>query len=317
MIYKKQEAERGNLLYECRALRSPHPRRRPAGLSAALYASRARLRAAVLHDGGGQVTSTPEIENYLGIDSIDGFELDRLFTEHAKRMGAELLTARAEKLTAGDVFAVETRGGVLRARAVVLAMGATHRELGLESEKRLFGAGVSYCATCDGAFFRNKTVAVVGGGDTAVSDALYLSKLAAKVYLIHRRDEFRASKFLVERAQARENIRFILSTVVEEVLGEDRVQGLRLRNVSNGNVGTLETDGLFVAVGIRPNSELVRGLVALDEGGFVVAGEDCKTSLPGIFAAGDLRTEPLRQIVCAVSDGAVAVESALEYLETR
>ena len=281
----------------------------PAGLSAALYASRARLRAAVLHDGGGQVTSTPEIENYLGIDSIDGFELDRLF--------AELLTARAEKLTAGDVFAVETRGGVLRARAVVLAMGATHRELGLESEKRLFGAGVSYCATCDGAFFRNKTVAVVGGGDTAVSDALYLSKLAAKVYLIHRRDEFRASKFLVERAQARENIRFILSTVVEEVLGEDRVQGLRLRNVSNGNVGTLETDGLFVAVGIRPNSELVRGLVALDEGGFVVAGEDCKTSLPGIFAAGDLRTKPLRQIVCAVSDGAVAVESALEYLETR
>lgn len=289
----------------------------PAGLSAALYASRARLRAAVLHDGGGQVTSTPEIENYLGIDSIDGFELDRLFTEHAKRMGAELLTARAEKLTGGDVFAVETRGGVLRARAVVLAMGATHRELGLESEKRLFGAGVSYCATCDGAFFRNKTVAVVGGGDTAVSDALYLSKLAAKVYLIHRRDEFRASKFLVERAQARENIRFILSTVVEEVLGEDRVQGLRLRNVSNGNVGTLETDGLFVAVGIRPNSELVRGLVALDEGGFVVAGEDCKTSLPGIFAAGDLRTKPLRQIVCAVSDGAVAVESALEYLETR
>ena len=289
----------------------------PAGLSAALYASRARLRAAVLHDGGGQVTSTPEIENYLGIDSIDGFELDRLFTEHAKRMGAELLTARAEQLTAGDVFAVETRGGVLRARAVVLAMGATHRELGLESEKRLFGAGVSYCATCDGAFFRNKTVAVVGGGDTAVSDALYLSKLAAKVYLIHRRDEFRASKFLVERAQARENIRFILSTVVEEVLGEDRVQGLRLRNVSNGNVGTLETDGLFVAVGIRPNSELVRGLVALDEGGFVVAGEDCKTSLPGIFAAGDLRTKPLRQIVCAVSDGAVAVESALEYLETR
>ena len=217
----------------------------------------------------------------------------------------------------GDVFAVETRGGVLRARAVVLAMGATHRELGLESEKRLFGAGVSYCATCDGAFFRNKTVAVVGGGDTAVSDALYLSKLAAKVYLIHRRDEFRASKFLVERAQARENIRFILSNVVEEVLGEDRVQGLRLRNVSNGNVGTLETDGLFVAVGIRPNSELVRGLVALDEGGFVVAGEDCKTSLPGIFAAGDLRTKPLRQIVCAVSDGAVAVESALEYLETR
>ena len=289
----------------------------PAGLSAALYASRARLRAAVLHDGGEQVTSTPEIENYLGIDSIDGFELDRLFTEHAKRMGAELLTARAEKLTGGDVFAVETRGGVLRARAVVLAMGATHRELGLESEKRLFGAGVSYCATCDGAFFRNKTVAVVGGGDTAVSDALYLSKLAAKVYLIHRRDEFRASKFLVERAQARENIRFILSTVVEEVLGEDRVQGLRLRNVSNGNVGTLETDGLFVAVGIRPNSELVRGLVALDEGGFVVAGEDCKTSLPGIFAAGDLRTKPLRQIVCAVSDGAVAVESALEYLETR
>lgn len=289
----------------------------PAGLSAALYASRARLRAAVLHDGGGQVTSTPEIENYLGIDSIDGFELDRLFTEHAKRMGAELLTARAEKLTGGDVFAVETRGGVLRARAVVLAMGATHRELGLESEKRLFGAGVSYCATCDGAFFRNKTVAVVGGGDTAVSDALYLSKLAAKVYLIHRRDEFRASKFLVERAQARENIRFILSTVVEEVLGEDRVQGLRLRNVSNGNVGTLETDGLFVAVGIRPNSELVRGFVALDEGGFVVAGEDCKTSLPGVFAAGDLRTKPLRQIVCAVSDGAVAVESALEYLETR
>ena len=289
----------------------------PAGLSAALYASRARLRAAVLHDGGGQVTSTPEIENYLGIDSIDGFELDRLFTEHAKRMGAELLTVRAEKLTAGDMFCVETRGGLLRTKAVVLAMGATHRELGLESERRLFGSGVSYCATCDGAFFRNKTVAVVGGGDTAASDALYLSKLASKVYLIQRRDSFRASRFLVERVQARENIRCIMSTVVEEVLGEERVQGLRLRNVSNGNTGTLEVNGLFVAVGIQPNSELVRGLVTLDESGFVVAGEDCKTSMPGVFAAGDLRTKPLRQIVCAVSDGAVAVESALEYLESR
>lgn len=290
----------------------------PAGLSAGLYAARARLSAAVLTDGGGQVTSTSEIENYLGIENIDGFELDRLFTEHAVKMGAKIIRGRAEALSdGGEIKTIKTRDGELSARAVILAMGATHRELGLESERRLFGSGVSYCATCDGAFFRGKTVAVVGGGDTALADALYLSNIASHVYLIHRRDAFRASPFLVERAESKGNIRFIMSTVVEEIYGEDRVKGLKLKNVSNGNIGMIDADGVFVAVGIRPNSAIAEGIVGLDGSGFIKAGEDCRTDRAGFFAAGDIRTKPLRQIICAVSDGAVAVESALEYLNRK
>lgn len=290
----------------------------PAGLSAGLYAARARLSAAVLTDGGGQVTSTSEIENYLGIENIDGFELDRLFTEHAVKMGAKIIRGRAEALSdGGEIKTIKTRDGELSARAVILAMGATHRELGLESERRLFGSGVSYCATCDGAFFRGKTVAVVGGGDTALADALYLSNIASHVYLIHRRDAFRASPFLVERAESKGNIRFIMSTVVEEIYGEDRVKGLKLKNVSNGNIGMIDADGVFVAVGIKPNSAIAEGIVGLDGSGFIKAGEDCRTDRAGFFAAGDIRTKPLRQIICAVSDGAVAVESALEYLNRK
>ena len=290
----------------------------PAGLSAGLYAARARLSAAVLTDGGGQVTSTSEIENYLGIENIDGFELDRLFTEHAVKMGAKIIRGRAEALSdGGEIKTIKTRDGELSARAVILAMGATHRELGLESERRLFGSGVSYCATCDGAFFRGKTVAVVGGGDTALADALYLSNIASHVYLIHRRDAFRASPFLVERAESKGNIRFIMSTVVEEIYGEDRVKGLKLKNVSNGNIGMIDADGVFVAVGIKPNSSIAEGIVGLDGSGFIKAGEDCRTDRAGFFAAGDIRTKPLRQIICAVSDGAVAVESALEYLNRK
>lgn len=290
----------------------------PAGLSAGLYAARARLSAAVLTDGGGQVTSTSEIENYLGIENIDGFELDRLFTEHAVKMGAKIIRGRAEALSdGGEIKTIKTRDGELSARAVILAMGATHRELGLESERRLFGSGVSYCATCDGTFFRGKTVAVVGGGDTALADALYLSNIASHVYLIHRRDAFRASPFLVERAESKGNIRFIMSTVVEEIYGEDRVKGLKLKNVSNGNIGMIDADGVFVAVGIKPNSAIAEGIVGLDGSGFIKAGEDCRTDRAGFFAAGDIRTKPLRQIICAVSDGAVAVESALEYLNRK
>ena len=290
----------------------------PAGLSAGLYAARARLSPAVVTDGGGQVTSTSEIENYLGIENIDGFELDRLFTEHAVKMGAKIIRGRAEALSdGGEIKTIKTRDGELSARAVILAMGATHRELGLESERRLFGSGVSYCATCDGAFFRGKTVAVVGGGDTALADALYLSNIASHVYLIHRRDAFRASPFLVERAESKGNIRFIMSTVVEEIYGEDRVKGLKLKNVSNGNIGMIDADGVFVAVGIKPNSAIAEGIVGLDGSGFIKAGEDCRTDRAGFFAAGDIRTKPLRQIICAVSDGAVAVESALEYLNRK
>ena len=290
----------------------------PAGLSAGLYAARARLSAAVLTDGGGQVTSTSEIENYLGIENIDGFELDRLFTEHAVKMGAKIIRGRAEALSdGGEIKTIKTRDGELSARAVILAMGATHRELGLESERRLFGSGVSYCATCDGAFFRNKVTAVIGGGDVAVADALYLSNIASHVYLIHRRDAFRASPFLVERAESKGNIRFIMSTVVEEIYGEDRVKGLKLKNVSNGNIGMIDADGVFVAVGIKPNSAIAEGIVGLDGSGFIKAGEDCRTDRAGFFAAGDIRTKPLRQIICAVSDGAVAVESALEYLNRK
>ena len=291
----------------------------PAGLSAALYASRARLRAAVLHDGGGQVTSTPEIENYLGIDSIDGFELDRLFTEHAKRMGAELLTVRAEKLTAGDMFCVETRGGLLRTKAVVLAMGATHRELGLESERRLFGSGVSYCATCDGNFFEDMDIFVVGGGDSAVEEALYLTKFGRKVTLIHRRDALRAAKSIQEKAFANPKMDFMWDTVVEELKGDDILTSMVVKNVKTGEVKEIEanpddgTFGVLVFIGYDPQSKVFEGKVNMEHG-YIVTDADMKTNIPGVFAAGDIRVKSLRQVVTAAADGAIAAVQCEKYL---
>lgn len=290
----------------------------PAGLAAAIYAQRARLSTLIIEKeyiSGGQVVNTYEVDNYPGLPGINGYELGVKFREHADQLGAKFLTAEVKDIIIEETEKrVVTSEGDYQAKAVILAMGAVHRELGVPGEKELAGMGVSYCATCDGAFFRGRTVVVVGGGDVAVEDAIFLARGCEKVYLVHRREELRAAKSLQERLFACENVEVIWNTVVEEINGEDHVESVKLHNVKTGENRHMDMDGVFVAVGILPNSQIVRGLVDLDEGGYILAGEDCVTSLKGVFAAGDIRKKPLRQIVTAVADGANAITSVQEYI---
>lgn len=290
----------------------------PAGLAAAIYGQRAKLSVLVIEKqpmSGGQIINTPDVDNYPGLPGIGGFELASKFRAHADAMGAEVMVGEVTSLElSGDVKKVMTDNGTYEGKTVVIATGATHRRLGVPGEETLIGAGVSHCATCDGAFFREKEVAVVGGGDVALEDALFLSRISRKVYLIHRRDEFRGAKSLQEKVFQTENIEIIWNTVVEEIKGNGIVEELLLRQTQAGEESRLPIQGVFVAVGIQPNSELFRGLVDMDESGYIRAGEDCVTDTPGVFAAGDVRTKMLRQVITAASDGANAVTSAEHYL---
>lgn len=290
----------------------------PAGLSAAVYGKRAGLELAVLEKNpmsGGQVLNTYEVDNYLGMPGMDGFDMGMRFREHADKLGVEFREASVASIEdKGDCKLVRTDGGDLEARTVILASGAVHAKLGVPGEESFMGRGVSYCATCDGAFFRGKKTAVVGGGDVALEDAIYLARTCEKVYLLHRRDELRGASILQKELEALPNVEILYSHVVEEILGGDGgVENLRVRNLGNQESFLLPVAGVFVAVGIRPGTELVRDLVACDEGGYVLAGEDCSTDMPGLFAAGDVRRKPLRQIVTAVADGANAAVSAGSY----
>lgn len=286
----------------------------PAGLSAAVYGKRAGLDLLVLEKNpmsGGQVLNTYEVDNYLGMPGMDGFDMGVKFREHADKLGVEFEEAQVLALEdKGDRKVLRTDSGERESRAVILATGAAHALLEVPGEERLAGRGVSYCATCDGAFFRGKTVAVVGGGDVALEDAIYLARTCEKVYLIHRRDELRGAFILQEELNKLSNVEILYSHVTEEILGEDSVEEIRLQNRKTGETFLLPVAGVFVAVGIRPGTELVRELAACDESGYVLAGEDCATSVPGLFAAGDVRRKPLRQIATAVSDGANAAVSA-------
>ena len=290
----------------------------PAGLTAALYCGRAGFDTLVLEklSPGGQMATTNEIENYPGFPGVtDGFSLAMNMKAQAEQFGvqqdyAEVLALRTE----GDVKLLETKKGTLRARSVILAPGAAPRLLGLPNESALRGKGVSYCATCDGAFYRKKTVAVVGGGDTAAADAVFLSSLCEKVYLIHRRDKLRASKSYTARLD-KPNIEMVWNSVVEEILENGRVCGIRVRNVQTNEERQIDLNGLFVAVGNVPATDFVRGAVELDAAGYFTAGEDTKTNIPGVFAAGDCRRKPLRQIVTAAADGAIAATNAFIYLK--
>ena len=289
----------------------------PAGLSAAVYAKRARLNALLIEKGGagGQVLSTYEVDNYPGLPGVTGMELGQIFSQHADKFGIEKVTAEVIAIAAGkDKKIVKTNQGDYETAAVIIATGAKHARLGLEKENELTGMGVSYCATCDGAFYKDAEVAVVGGGDVAIEDAIFLARGCKKVYLIHRRDELRGAKVLQETLFALPNVEVIWDSVVREIEGEDEVTGIRVANVKSGEERSLPVEGLFIAVGIIPNSEAFEGLVSMDKGGYIVAGEDCKTDIPGIFAAGDVRTKPLRQIVTAAADGANAIYSVQEYL---
>lgn len=289
----------------------------PAGLSAAVYGKRAGLSTLVLEKNpmsGGQVLNTYEVDNYLGMPGINGFDMGMQFREHADRLGAEFEEADVTGIAAeGSRRIVKTAKRDYEARAIIIATGATHKKLGAEGEERLAGRGISYCATCDGAFFRGKTVAVIGGGDVAAEDAIFLARSCKKVYVVHRRDELRAAKILQEQLLALPNVEMVWNSTVNEILGEEQVSGISLHNKKEGTDTVLDVDGVFIAVGISPITEAFTDVVAADQGGYLIAGEDCATSVPGIFAAGDVRTKKLRQIVTAVADGANAVSSAQEY----
>lgn len=285
----------------------------PAGMTAAIYAMRAGLKALVIEKNpmsGGQMATTYEVDNYPGMPGIDGMELAMKMREHAQKLGAEFVTEEVTGLVlGGKVREVQTTGQVYHAKSVLIATGASHALLGAPGEKELTGMGVSYCATCDGAFFRNKTVAVVGGGDVAVEDALFLAAICEKVYLIHRRDELRAAHILSNRAKQSDKIEILWDTVVKEIRGEGRVGSVLLEHVKSKEEQELTVQGIFVAVGIRPQTEVFRECVETDEAGYVVAGEDGRTNIPGIYVAGDARAKKLRQIVTAVADGANAISS--------
>lgn len=306
----------------------------PAGVAAAIYAQRARLDTLVIEKemvSGGQVLMTYEVDNYPGMPGMNGFDLGTKFREHADKLGAVFVTdevkrvetdeesQEGELLRAAELSPLSGRKAVIcengryYGKTVVIATGARHQNLGAPGEAELTGMGVSYCATCDGAFFRNRTVAVVGGGDVALEDAIFLARSCEKVYLIHRRDELRGAKSLQETVFKQDNIEILWDTVVEEITGEGRVERLRIKNKKTLKERELSVQGVFIAVGIVPNSQWFEGLVDMEKG-YIKAGEDGRTSAPGIFAAGDVRTKPLRQIVTAAADGANAVISAERYL---
>lgn len=285
----------------------------PAGLTAALYAKRAGVSVLVLEKTiyGGQVINTPTVENYPGIASITGVDLAMALHDQVTGLGVEVRMEEPISCQVDtDPKVVTTSRGSYEAKTVILANGVKRRQLGCPGEERLAGRGVSYCATCDGAFFQGKVTAIVGGGNTALEDALFLANHCTTVHLIHRRDAFRGSAILVQAVEKRENIVLHYDTVVEEIQGENKVESLRLKNVQTGKETALAADGVFVAVGLMPDNEAFAGQVELDKAGYIVAGEDCRTSQPGVYAAGDTRTKAVRQIVTAAADGAVAALGA-------
>ena len=289
-----------------------------AGLTAGMYAQRAGLKTLLFEEmfAGGQAATTYQIENYPGfVDPINGVDFAMKMEEHARKFGLEIIYDQVKDLQLGGrIKKVLTSKGEYESKTVILAMGAQARTLGLPKEDQFRGRGVSYCATCDGLFYKGKAVAVVGGGDTAVSDAIYLSKIAGKVYLIHRRDELRASKILQERVFENPNVELVWNCVADTILGEEKVQGLTVRNTINSDRRNLTVQGIFVAIGIRPNTKLVEGKIDTTEAGFILTDENMATGIRGVFAAGDIRQKSLRQIVTAASDGAIAAIMSQQYI---
>lgn len=290
----------------------------PAGICAAIYATRAKLNTIWLDKKfvqGGQIVDTYEVDNYPGLPGITGLDLGEAMAGHAEKLGMKPQREPVRSIEAEQgIKVIRTKKNEYRARAVIIACGATHRHLGIPGEEELSGMGVSYCATCDAAFFQDRTVVVVGGGNVAVEDAILLSRICKKVYLVHRRDELRAEKILQESLFACKNVELIWDSIPLSIEGTDKVEALKIQNKKTQEESFIETDGVFIAVGIVPGTEKFKDLVKLDEAGYIVAGEDGITSEPGIFAAGDIRTKNLRQVVTAVADGANAVASAQRYL---
>lgn len=293
----------------------------PSGLSAAIYGERAKLNCITVEKqymSGGQILNTYEVDNYPGLPEINGFDMGQKFRQHAEKLGSKFIKDEVLELEIMDkIKTVKCKKNEFKAKTIIIATGAQHRLLEVEGEKELYGKGVSYCATCDGAFYKEKTVAVIGGGDVALEDAIFLSRICKKVYLIHRRDEFRGAKILQEKVFSIDNIEVIWDTVVDKIEGENEVKGITVTNRKTKDTKTLDIDGVFVAIGIVPNSHIFEKHLALDDSNYIIANEDCKTSVPGVFVAGDVRTKALRQVVTAVSDGANAITSVEKYLATE
>lgn len=293
----------------------------PAGMAASIYAGRAGINAIVIEESpidGGQVNSTYEVDNYPGLPGVSGMELSDKLSEHAKKAGLERIEAKVtgiECLPEDNGYKVITDAGEYESKTVVLATGAKHALLNVPGEEELSGMGVSYCATCDGAFFKKLDVCVVGGSDVAVEDAIYLSKICRKVTLIHRRDTFRAAQSLVDAMEKCDNIEYELNSEVKEIRGEDEVTEVIVFNRMSGGTTILPVSGIFIAVGINPSTELIKDLVSLSDNGYAIAGEDCRTDKKGIYVAGDIRKKPMRQIITAVADGANAINSVLEDIK--
>lgn len=288
-----------------------------AGLSAAVYAGRAQMNFIVIdkfRGSIGQISGSSRVDNYLGLYGVSGFELGMKFRRHALEFGAEFIEGEAVRIVSdGKIYTILLKSGeALQAKTVVYAAGTEPIKPDIKGIELFSGKGVSYCAVCDGAFFKEKNVAVIGGGDSALGDALFLAPIAAKVYVIHRRNELRANKTLCQRAEETENIRFILDAEVKEFVGGERISSIRY--VQDCKEKSLDTDGAFIAVGSKPATEPLEGLVDMTEGGYIIAGEDCVTSAQGIFAAGDVRLKPMKQLITAAADGANSIHSAELFL---
>lgn len=288
----------------------------PAGLTAGIYAKRAGLDVAIIEKftPGGQMTLTQSIENYPGFEKIDGFELSDKMHKHAESAGCTFLFEDVLSIDAKQKT-VTTNAGTHEAKAIIIASGATARKLGLEKEDKLIGRGISYCATCDGALFRGKTVAVVGGGNTALEDSMYLANFAKKVYLIHRRDAFRGDDILVKQLQTKGTVEVLYNSVTETLLGEEGLEGIEIKNVKTGELSTLKLDGLFIAIGRKPDTELTEGQIETDQNGYITVDSECQTSVPGVFAAGDVTNSQLKQIVTACAQGAIAGNAAARFVK--
>ena len=290
----------------------------PAGLAAGIYASRGAVSTAIVDINmfGGQPSNYLELENYPGFSTIGGYDLMEKFEEHADKFGVQKFPMQEIQKVDLNSKTISTLDSVFNAKTIIIATGAQPMKLGVPGEKEFVGRGVSYCAVCDGAFYKDKIVAVVGGGNAAVEEAMYLTKFASKVYLIHRRNELRADKIVQERAFANEKLEFVWDTVVEQILGEDLVKSVVIKNVKTGEIANLEINGIFPYIGMTPNVELFNGQLEQDARGFIVTNELMQTSINGVYAVGDVRTTPLRQVITATADGAVAAVYAVKYLET-
>lgn len=292
----------------------------PAGMTAGIYAKRAGLSVLVVEGNfvwGGQIVNTYEVDNYPGLPGISGIDLAEKMLDHMKSFGVETVRGKVLSLSLdGDLKIIHTKKAEYRAKTVIIASGAKHRKLEVPGEEELTGMGVSYCVTCDGAFYKEKTVAVVGGGDVAVEDALLLADVCKKVYVIHRRDQLRAASILQKHLYKKENVELWWDSEVVEICGEEGVEYITVKNNKSGIYQEVQVDGIFVAIGTVPDTDFVKSLLTLDDGGYIVAGEDGKTNIPGVYAAGDIRTKLLRQIITAAADGANCVCSAERYLLT-